>query len=175
MTMKNCLIVVDFQNDFVDGSLGFAGAEKLDQIIESKIKDYLDNNHDLLFTYDTHYEDYLETQEGKRLPVLHCIENTPGHEIYGNTAKYVKNAKAVFKKNTFGSLDLGNFLSKENYDQIELVGLVTNMCVVSNAIIAKAALPEARIVVDRKDSMSFDEDLHHKTFDLLKGIQIDII
>ena len=173
--MKKCLIVVDFQNDFVDGALGFNGAEKLDQIIENKIKDYLINNQDILYTLDTHYDNYLETQEGKRLPIIHCIDNTKGHEVYGNTGKYLKDAKKVFKKNTFGSLELGNFLKDKDYDEIEIAGLVTNMCVISNAIIAKSALPEARIVVDKNASLSFDKDLHNKTLDVLKGMQVDII
>ena len=173
--MKKCLIVVDFQNDFVDGALGFPGADKLDQIIENKIKDYLINNQDILYTLDTHYDNYLETQEGIRLPIIHCIDNTKGHEVYGNTKKYLKDAKKVFKKNTFGSLELGNFLKDKDYDEIEIAGLVTNMCVISNAIIAKSALPEARIVVDSKASLSFDEDLHNKTLDVLKGMQVDVI
>lgn len=173
--MKKCLIVVDFQNDFVNGALGFPGAEKLDQIIENKIKDYLNDNQDILYTLDTHYDNYLETQEGKRLPIMHCIDNTKGHEVYGNIGKYLKDAKKIFKKNTFGSLELGNFLKDKDYDEIEIAGLVTNMCVISNAIIAKSALPEARIVVDKNASLSFDKDLHNKTLEVLKGMQVDII
>lgn len=173
--MKKLLLVVDFQNDFVDGALGFLGAEKLDEVIVEKIIKYLNNGDDVIFTLDTHYDNYLNTQEGKKLPIIHCIEGTYGHEVYGNTSKYVKDAKQVFLKNTFGSLDLGNYLAKENYDEIELAGLVTNMCVISNAIIAKSALPEARIVIDKNASKSFDEDLHNKTFEILKGIQVDII
>lgn len=173
--MKKCLIVVDFQNDFVNGALGFEGAEKLDAIIENKIKEYLKNKDDIIYTLDTHYENYLETQEGKRLPVIHCLDGSYGHKVYGNSAKYLKNAKKVFKKNTFGSLDLGNFLKGQDYNEIELAGLVTNMCVISNAIIAKSALPEARIIVDKNASMSFDEDLHNKTMDVLKGLQVDVM
>lgn len=111
----------------------------------------------------------------KRLPIIHCIDNTKGHEVYGSTGKYLKDAKKVFKKNTFGSLELGNFLKDKDYDEIEIAGLVTNMCVISNAIIAKSALPEARIVVDKNASLSFDKDLHNKTLDVLKGMQVDII
>lgn len=172
--MKKCLIVVDYQVDFVDGSLGFKGAEKLDEIIEEKIKDQLINNQDVLYTLDTHYQNYLETQEGKNLPIVHCVENTKGHEVFGNTKKYIKDAKKVFIKNTFGSLDLGNFLTTQKYDEIELCGLVTNICVISNTIIAKAALPEAKIVVDSKAVLSFDNELHQKTLDVLKGLQVEI-
>jgi len=173
--VKKLLIVVDYQNDFVDGALGFKGAERLDSIIEAKIKSYLDLGHDLIYTLDTHHDNYLETQEGKRLPIPHVIDGTFGHEIYGKTKNYVEKALKVFKKNTFGSLDLGNFLKDKNYQEIELVGLVTNMCVVSNAIIAKAALPEARIIVDKNACDSFDKDLHTKTLEVLAGMQVDII
>lgn len=173
--MKKLLLVVDFQNDFVDGALGFEGASDLDDLIVSKIKTYLNNGDDIIYTLDTHYENYLETQEGKRLPIIHCLKGTKGHEVYGKTAKYLNNALKVFEKDTFGSLELGIFLKDKNYHEIELTGLVTNMCVISNAIIAKTALPEARIVVDKKASKSFNEDLHNKTIDVLKGLQVDII
>ncbi len=173
--MKKCLIIVDFQNDFVDGALGFPDAKSIEPLILDKIKDYLGNGHDLLFTFDTHYEDYLETQEGIRLPIKHCIYGTLGHELYGKVNDYRKHAKTVFNKVTFGSLELGNYLKDCDYDEIELAGLVTNMCVISNAIIAKSALPEARIIVDSKASLSFDMELHHKTLDVLKGLQVDVI
>lgn len=173
--MTKLLIVVDFQNDFVDGALGFKGAETLDKIIEDKIIKYLKNNDDIIYTLDTHYDNYLDTQEGKKLPIVHCIESTFGHQVYGNVGKYVKDAKKVFKKNTFGSLDLGNYLKDKNYEEIELVGLVSNICVISNAVIAKAALPEALIIVDRQATLSFDALLHEKTFDVLKGLQVLVI
>lgn len=173
--MKKCLIIVDFQNDFVEGSLGFKDAKTIEPIIVGKIEEYLKEGHDLLFTFDTHYDDYLKTQEGKRLPIKHCLINTYGHELYGKVKDYQKDAKKLFNKNTFGSLDLGNYLKDQNYDEIELAGLVTNMCVISNAIIAKSALPEARIVVDRNASLSFNMELHHKTFDVLEGLQVDLI
>ncbi|HHX79315.1 MAG TPA: cysteine hydrolase [Acholeplasmataceae bacterium] len=173
--MKKVLIIVDYQNDFVDGALGFKGADRLDVIIEDKIKDYLKNGNDIIYTLDTHHENYLETDEGRRLPILHCIEGTKGHLIYGNVSKYVDQAKKIFKKATFGSLDLGNFLKEEKYDEIEIAGLVTNMCVISNAVIAKAALPNAKIFVDSKAVDSFDRKLHDKTLDLLKGLHTDIL
>lgn len=173
--MKRLLLVVDFQNDFVNGALGFDGASKLDDIISKKIDNYLKNCDDIIFTLDTHYNNYLETQEGKRLPIIHCVKGTIGHNVYGKTGEYVNKALKVFEKNTFGSLELGNFLKDKNYREIEIAGLVTNMCVISNAIIAKSALPEARIIVDKNASKSFDEDLHNKTIDVLEGLQVDII
>lgn len=173
--MKKCLIIVDYQNDFVTGALGFSKAQEIEPVIVSKIEEYLKNDNDIIFTLDTHFENYLETQEGKRLPIVHCLDESFGHEVYGKVNNYVKTAKKVFKKFTFGSLELGNYLKDKEYQEIELVGLVTNMCVISNAIIAKSALPEARIVVDKKATRSFDESLHEDTLRVLKGLQIDVI
>lgn len=173
--MNKCLIVVDFQNDFVDGALGFLQAKDIEPFILSKLEKYHKDKSDIIFTLDTHYSNYLNTQEGKRLPIVHCIDKTKGQEIYGKVNDYFKYAVKVFKKNTFGSLDLGNYLKTKEYDEIELVGLVTNMCVVSNAIIAKAALPEARIVVDSNACRSFNDELHFKTLDVLAGMQINVI
>ena len=173
--MKKCIIVVDYQNDFVSGALGFPGAEKLESVIVEKLKTYIKDGHDIIFTLDTHMSDYLETQEGKRLPIVHCIDNSFGHNVYGRVNDYLKHAKKVFRKSTYGSLELGDFLSKQAYDEIEVVGLVTNICVISNVIIAKAALPEARIVVDMNACNSYNESLHQQTLNILEGMHIDII
>lgn len=170
--MKKCLIVVDFQKDFVDGSLGFKGAEKFDSIIESKILHYLNNNYDIIFTKDTHLDNYLETQEGRNLPILHCQKGSPGHEIYGRVGAYQEDAVKVFEKETFGSLELVEFVKKQKYDEVEIAGLVTNICVIANAVIIKTALPEALVIVDTEAVGSYDEDLHYKTLDVLKGLQV---
>ncbi len=173
--MKKALIVVDYQKDFVDGSLGFPGAEKLDDAICKKIESYQLENYDVIFTLDTHQENYLDTQEGKKLPIPHCIENTPGWELYGNTARFHDPHTVTFQKNTFGSLELANFLREEQYEAVELVGLVSNICVLSNAILAKAALPEAAITVDASCTASADQALHQKALELLENLQIDVI
>lgn len=170
--MKKALIVIDFQNDFVDGSLSFKGASSIENIIVSKIDACLKNGDDLIFTLDTHFDNYLESKEGLSLPIKHCIKNTKGHALYGEVARYEDKASKIFEKNTFGSLDLANFLREKNYSSVELCGLVSHICLLSNAIIAKSALPEADIIVDRKATLSFNPDLHEKTFDLLKGLFI---
>jgi len=172
--MKKALIVVDYQNDFVSGSLGFDGAELLCTVIEEKIKSFYKQNMDVYFTFDTHAPDYLETREGKKLPISHCIEGTEGWKIYPVLEKYLAGAKAIIKKKTFGSLLLGKYLEKEKYDEVELCGLVSDICVISNAIIAKAALPEAVIAVDRNASSSFDKEMNDKAFDIMKGLQIEV-
>ena len=105
--MKKLLIVVDFQNDFVSGSLGFDGAAVLDEKICAKIDEY--KNDEIIYTLDTHYDGYMETQEGKKLPVPHCIKGSEGHALYGRAGKLLA-GKKHFEKNTFPSLELGKFL-----------------------------------------------------------------
>lgn len=179
--MKNLLIVVDFQNDFVNGSLGFEGAELIDEPILAKIKEYEKNNDDIIYTFDTHYDDYLETREGKGIPIKHCIKETDGHALFGKVFEHYtkgnyKNTLALFK-DTFGSVDLMNQLIKrEAYDKIELVGLVSYICVLSNAIIAKTAMPEARIVVDSNCTAGGDKKLHEDCLNLMKeALKIEVI
>lgn len=169
------LIVVDYQNDFVNGALGFDGAELLDGKISRKIEEYHKNGSHVIFTLDTHGENYLETQEGRRLPVKHCIKGSEGHKLFGKTAEAACKNDVFFEKTGFPSLDMANYLMNKSYDRIEIVGLVSNICVISNAIMAKAALPEAEIIVDASYTDSFDKTLNEKCFDILEGLQITVI
>lgn len=169
------LIVVDYQNDFVNGALGFAGAETLEPIILGKISECRKSGGQVIFTLDTHNEDYLSTAEGKKLPVVHCVDGTDGHALYGKIAKCVSNEDIVIKKPSFGSLKLAEILKRGNYSEVELCGLVTDICVVSNAIIAKAALPESRVVVDCKAVASFDGEKHNAALEVMKSVQIDVV
>lgn len=173
--MKKALVIVDYQNDFVNGALGFPGAEMLDEIITKKLESAIEENIDIIFTFDTHTEDYLQSQEGKRLPVEHCIKGTKGHEIYGKTSEFLKQAKKVIYKPSFASMELGDYLKQGGYDDVELCGLVSNICVISNAVIAKAALPEGHIVIDAKATASFDNKLNEEALDVAQGLQIDVI
>lgn len=170
--MKKLLVIIDYQNDFVNGSLGFDGAENLESGIIKKIAEY--ENDEIIYTLDTHTENYMNTFEGKNLPVPHCIKGTNGHEIYGQVKELLK-GKKCFEKNTFPSLELGKYLEGKDYDKIELCGLVSNICVISNAVIAKAACPEAEIVIDSNLTASSDGDLHQKALDVMKGLQITIL
>ena len=172
--MKKLLIVVDYQKDFVDGALGFPGAELLDVPIAAKIAAYHAAGDDVVFTFDTHAPDYLSTQEGRKLPLAHCIRGSEGWALYGATARAAREDDRRFEKPTFPSLALGEWLKGQNYGQIELVGLVSNICVLSNAVIAKAALPEAEIVVDAACTASSNADLHQKCLDVLEGIQVTV-
>lgn len=173
--MKKLLIVVDFQNDFVDGSLGFKDAKELENVIYDKIKTYQRNNDDVIYTLDTHDQKYLNTVEGSKLPITHCVKGTSGHEIYGKVKELINESSVVFEKSTFGSLDLGIYLRDKIYQEIEICGLVSNICVISNAVIAKSALPNARIVVDAKATDSNDKELQNKTFEVLRGLHVDIL
>ena len=175
--MNRYLLVIDYQNDFVDGALGFPGAELLDEKIASKVRAY--GKGHVLFTRDTHFENYLTTREGKNLPVEHCIKGTPGWQVYGETAKALEevNAKAIDKL-VFG-MDVTDpataAVLPESADEIELVGLVSNICVVSNAVVLQRKYPDATIIVDAACTDSFDKNLHEKVLDVLSGFQVKVI
>lgn len=173
--MKKALIVVDYQNDFVNGSLGFEKAAALEPAILRKLREYRENGDAILFTFDTHKESYLHTQEGRKLPVTHCVRGTPGWELYGKTAEYRAAAEKIFEKPAFGSLELAEYLARSGFEQVELVGVVSNICVISNAVLAKAALPEAEIVVDASCTASNDDTLNEKVLDVMQGMQITVI
>lgn len=173
--MKKLLLVVDYQTDFVNGALGFPGAEKLDSLIAKKIAQYRSERGDVAFTMDTHQTNYLNTQEGRKLPIPHCIQDTAGWILYGETGRAAAAGDVSIRKSSFPSLELGNWLEEKEYDQIELVGLVSYMCVLSNAIIAKAALPEAEILIDAACTAGPDQTLHEKCLDLMESLQMTVI
>lgn len=175
--MERYLFVIDYQNDFVDGALGFAGAEKLDGPIAAKIRAY--GKGRVLFTRDTHFEDYLSTREGKNLPVKHCVKGTHGWQVYGQTADALAEVEAAaIDKLVFG-MDVTDpataAVLPAHADEIELVGLVSNICVVSNAVVLQSKYPEATIIVDAACTDSFDKTLHEKVLDVLEGFQVKVI
>lgn len=183
MTKKKVLVVVDYQKDFVDGALGFESAKNLDAGIASLMEEYAkDENGIILCTFDTHEENYLETQEGRKLPVTHCIDGTDGWELYGKVGEteimYPMKCTRI-KKPTFGSYDLMKKLTlidgtQGGIDSITLVGVVTNMCVISNAVAAKAACPEAEIIIKKDLVDSFDKELHQKALDVMASMQMTV-
>lgn len=172
--MKKILVVVDYQNDFVIGSLGFEKAVALEAAIVHKIEQYKERGDEVVFTLDTHGKNYMQTQEGSNLPVPHCIKNTAGWNLYGKTAEYCDGTTRCFEKPTFGSMQLADYLTGGKYDSVELVGVVSNICVISNAVLAKAALPEAEIIVDASCTASNDDVLNEKTLDVMEGMQIKV-
>ena len=174
--MERYLFVIDYQNDFVDGALGFPGAEKLDGKIAEKVRAY--GKDHVLFTRDTHFDNYLETREGQNLPVVHCVKGTKGWQVYGETAQALAEVEAPgIDKRVFG-LDITDpataAVLPEKADEIELVGLVSNICVVSNAVVLQSRYPEARITVDARCTDSFDKTLHREVLDVLEGLQVQV-
>lgn len=169
--MPRALVVVDYQTDFVTGSLGSPQAAAIEKNIVAKIEEYLGNGDKVFFTMDTHGEGYLETDEGAHLPAEHCIRGTSGWRIFGEVARYQTNAETV-EKETFGSLGIIGPL--KGFDEIELCGVATNVCVLANAVILKAAYPESKVVVDPKCAASYDEDLHRKALEIMRSLSIDI-
>ena len=175
--MNRYLFVIDYQNDFVDGALGFPGAEKLDAKIAAKVRQY--GKGKVLFTRDTHFANYLDTREGRNLPVVHCVKGTFGWEVYGETAKALAEVEAKgIDKLVFG-MDVTDpataAVLPESADEIELVGLVSNICVVSNAVVLQSKYPEATIFVDAECTDSFDKTLHEKVLDVLEGFLVKVI
>ena len=175
--MNRYLFVIDYQNDFVDGALGFPGAEKLDAGIAAKVRAYGPGH--VICTRDTHFENYLDTREGRLLPIVHCVKGTPGWELYGETARACAEVNApAIDKLVFG-MDISDpavaaVLPVEAVE-IELVGLVSNICVVSNAAVLQAKYPEARIVVDASLTASMDPVIHEKVLDVMEGFQVKVI
>lgn len=172
--MKKLLLVVDYQNDFVSGALGFPGGEKPDGLIAAKIDVYRAAGDDVAFTMDTHGEDYMGTQEGRKLPVAHCLAGSEGWQLYGAVAKASRPDDTAFSKPTFPSLELANWLKKQRYEAVELCGLVSYICVLSNAVMVKAALPEAEILVDARCTAGPDERLNAEALDMLECIHVTV-
>ncbi len=173
--MRKLLVVVDYQHDFVEGSLGFPQAKLLERVIANKIADYRHAGHEVAFTLDTHNQDYLLTQEGRNLPIPHCVKGTLGWGLYGIVGSSALETDIVIEKPAFGSMALAQLLQKNQYTSVEFAGLVTNICVLSNAVIAKAALPEAVIVVDASAVASYDEHLHNAALDVMEALQIKVL
>lgn len=165
------LIVVDMQIDFITGSLGSIQAEAIVQNVLEKIKNF---EGKVIFTRDTHYADYLNTQEGIKLPVEHCIKDTSGWQICDELKGLVE---TVVDKETFGSIKLPEIIKDfgEDIDEIELCGLCTDICVISNAMILKVAFPETKIVVDSKCSAGVSLESHNTALEAMKAVQIEII
>ena len=172
--MRKLLVVVDMQKDFVDGALGSAEAVAIVPGVVAKIAEYAPEN--IFVTRDTHQPDYMNTQEGHNLPVEHCIEGTEGWELDKKVAEAVKGATFV-NKPTFGSTDLVKIISdiaaKEEIE-IELIGLCTDICVVSNALLLKAFMPEVPISVDSACCAGVTPKKHAAALETMRSCQITV-
>lgn len=170
--MRKVIVVIDMQNDFIDGALGTKEAQAMLPHLVAKLereKDAL-----LIFTQDTHSKNYMETQEGRNLPVLHCIKPEKGWEIAPSLQPFVKKAAAVIEKPAFGSLELPKAVAKLQPDEVELVGLYTDICVISNAMILKTAFPELPVAVDASCCAGVTPTSHDNALQAMKMCQVDI-
>lgn len=172
------LIVIDMQNDFISGALGTPEAQAIVPNVKKKIEEYKNNGDEIIFTRDTHLEDYLETNEGKHLPVKHCILDTDGWKIPEELD--IPECEHI-NKPVFGNLywdivvtEDGN-INERNFEEIEIVGLCTDICVVSNALILKAAFPEINITVDASCCAGVTPESHNAALTTMKMCQINVI
>ena len=162
------LIVIDMQNDFVTGSLGTKEAQAIVPNVKRKIQGYVDRGDQIIFTRDTHDTDYLEIQEGKMLPVEHCIYGTEGWEIVEGLE--VPGCKYIDKE-TFGWNNWNDY----DYEEIELIGVCSDICVISNALILKAQFPETKITVDASCCAGVTPELHEAALKVMRSCQINVI
>lgn len=164
------LIVVDMQVDFITGALGSKDAEAIVPNVVEKVKNF---DGKIIFTRDTHFDNYMDTQEGKKLPVPHCIKDTDGWQICDELQPF---AETVIDKITFGSVELPRILESfgEPIEEIELCGLCTDICVISNAMILKATFPEVKISVDASCSAGVTKENHLTALNAMKAVQIEI-
>jgi nicotinamidase-related amidase len=165
------LIVVDMQNDFIDGALGTAEAVAIVPYVKSVIENF---DGKVFFTRDTHFENYVETQEGKNLPIPHCVKGTDGWQIRAELDA-LRKTEAI-DKITFGSKDLVEILKNEkDIESIMFVGLCTDICVISNAMLVKAFYPEIPLTVDAKACAGVTPQSHKNALEAMKMCQITVI
>ena len=167
--MKKTLIVIDMQNDFIDGALGTKEAQAIVPNVKKKIEEYKARGDGVVFTRDTHFANYLETNEGKHLPVEHCIEGTHGWQIRD---ELFTEPMPIVDKLTFGNLNWKSFF---DFEEVELIGLCTDICVVSNALILKAMYPEINITVDASCCAGVTPESHKAALTTMKMCQINVI
>ncbi len=172
--MRRLLLVVDMQNDFIDGALGSEDAVGIVDAVAKRISGF---SGEVIFTRDTHFENYLSTSEGKKLPVKHCIKNSSGWQISNRLP--IPESAMIIDKETFGSAELARMLREENLvseiSEIEIVGLCTDICVISNAFLLKAALPECEITVNSALCRGVTPESHKNALSAMAACQINII
>ena len=177
------LIVVDMQNDFIDGALGTPEAQKIVPNVKKKIEEYLAHDNAIIFTQDTHLDNYLDTPEGKMLPVKHCIKHTNGWNIHQELMDdHIKEKCSIIEKPTFGSISLmwgieeyEDDLEKPENLELEFVGLCTDICVISNVLMAKAHYPNAKITVDASCCAGVTPEKHRAALEVMKSCQINVV
>ena len=173
--MRKLLIVIDMQNDFIDAALGTKEAVAIVEAVKEKIRSY--PAEDVIATMDTHGENYMSTQEGKNLPVVHCIKGTDGWQIRPDIAELLSGAK-IYEKPTFGSTAMAadlKAMSEKEEIELELIGLCTDICVVSNALLLKACMPEVKISVDAACCAGVTPQKHEAALETMRSCQIRVV
>lgn len=175
--MKKVLIVIDMQKDFIDGVLGTKEAVIIVPKVINKIKEF---NGEVIYTRDTHDEKYLESQEGTKLPVVHCVKGTDGWNLVSEIGELANKSKSkIFDKPAFGSMEMVRYVESlcrvEEIEEIELVGVCTDICVISNAVLLKSAMPEVKIVVDSSCCAGVTPESHNNALNAMNMCQIEII
>ena len=177
--MRNILIVVDMQNDFVTGALASDDAQAILPQVKEKIETYDRAGKEIIFTRDTHGEDYMQTNEGKHLPVPHCIKGTDGWQICGELTDGIASEYKTVDKPTFGFLGWKDVLASETADgsdlDIEMIGVCTDICVVSNALLLKALYPEATVRVDAGCCAGVTPEAHEAALATMRSCQVEVI
>ena len=171
--MTKALVVVDMQNDFIHGALGTPEARAIVPKVVEKVKKALESGVDVFYTLDTHGEDYINTQEGKNLPVPHCIRGTEGWELVKELAELP--FVPVFEKHSFGSTALASYLYDSVYDEVEFIGVCTDICVLSNAILLKSIDPEVHIKIDSTCCAGVTPEKHEAALEAMRSCQIEIV
>ena len=172
MAEQKLLIVVDMQGDFIDGALGTEEAKKILPKVAERIREARKAGETVAFTRDTHTEQYLQTREGKNLPILHCLRGERGWEIAEGLADA---GDRIFDKPTFGSVELGAYAASKNFTHIELIGVCTDICVLSNALLLKAFCPETKIAVRESCCAGVTKERHACAIEAMKACQIEIL
>ena len=170
--MKKALVVVDMQNDFIDGALGTPEAQAIVFSVTKRVEAARENNEKLIFTQDTHPKHYLQTEEGKNLPVEHCIKPSRGWSLAAPLLPHAKDA-VVLEKPSFGATGLPQLVS--DCGEITVIGLCTDICVISNALLLKSFLPEAKIRVDSECCAGVTPESHKRALEAMKMCQIEIL
>lgn len=173
--MKKALVVIDMQNDFITGVLGNEECRTVVPQVVKRVQEATADGIDIIFSQDTHQENYLSTQEGRKLPVPHCIQNTEGWKIIPELAETAVQKGIVFTKETFGSSAIAEYIKEQHYDEVELIGVCTDICVISNAMVIKAFVPEAEIAVNESCCAGVTPQSHQTAIEAMKACQINIL
>ena len=186
MAIKKILIIIDVQNDFVEGSLGTKEAKNIIPNIINKMRSYEGADNLILFTKDTHFDNYLDTAEGKKLPIPHCIYGTSGWSIHKDISNEFKrgnyfthSSSTVINgrilKNYFASLELAQIIKQYNPEEVEICGLVTDICVISNALLIKAINPDVPLIINANCCAGVTPDKHEAALETMRSCQIKVI